>query len=84
MFSKLEFVFVSDAQKRLLEAGVLDLYCDDGSGVFYKNPQTKADTVRVSCGFLIKLFSNPANANLISPKKDELRPFIKETRKNHA
>jgi len=72
---------VSDAfqnQQRLIENGVLRML----TSKWYKQPQTKDDTIRIACGVFIKLCSNVRNAAAFNKIKENINEFTSWCKQN--
>merc|ERR1739838_1236432 len=65
-------------QARLIESGVIEFLTSD----WYRNPDTKDDTIRIGCGVYIKLCSNVRNAAAFGQYKDKVLEFCSFCRQN--
>merc|ERR1712129_248605 len=65
-------------QARLIENGIIAFLTSD----WYKNPNTKDDTIRIGCGVYIKLCSNVRNAAAFSQYKQKVIEFCNWCRQN--
>merc|ERR1712130_120329 len=65
-------------QARLIENGIIAFLTSD----WYKNPNTKDDTIRIGCGVYIKLCSNVRNAAAFSQYKQKVIEFCNFCRQN--
>jgi len=65
-------------QARLIESGVLSFLTSN----WYRDPNTKDDTVRIGCGVFIKLCSNVRNAAAFAQYKEEVLAFCAFCRQN--
>merc|ERR1712129_117634 len=65
-------------QARLIENGIIAFLTSD----WFKNPNTKDDTIRIGCGVYIKLCSNVRNAAAFSQYKQKVIEFCNWCRQN--
>lgn len=65
-------------QARLIESGVVEFLTSD----WYRNPNTKDDTIRIGCGVYIKLCSNVRNAAAFGQYKAKVLEFCSFCRQN--